>query len=253
MKSVGSREGQFGNSEKWATQQLVIGRIGHASLRQDIELPPDQNYRKHKYETLALSYFANFAQAASTVDLSHSDPSVTDNRTSEARRMSHSGSTRVGFEAMGYLLYYGVSAYKSYCDTNDLIPSLGQLESTLKHRETEKRFLTWFANVPNDVNRIREEVFGLRPFSFNPNPEMNAFICRPDRNGNLHIGPDTRMYIEAVNLTNMDQLVIDENNESTERCPAHDVFLPKLWREMVVSACTIPEFAAADLGLVTVE
>lgn len=241
------------SDNSWKTDQLIISRAGNISLKQlkdgaiDVAFPTGHQ----KYTYLANFLLSKFMGSLPDTNLSHRDRSIERGRVERAEAMTGSGKPgiRTGFNVMGRLLCLSVAAYKVHCTDRGEEPRIEEARSILKHAETVRGTLRWFSDVPNNINRIREEVFCIRSSTFTTLIEENPFRVSIDSNGLSYISKRGEFTMQAsVEARNYSQRPAKE----TEKCPA-GIWLPRLWGEMVDIACDTPELIPTDLRLLEVE
>src|SRR3989344_129061 len=224
-------------AELWHTQQRLIGRACNAALRAEGTPEVDAHGETDKYVLLALSLREKFRYELDTMP---EEQSLSATATRE--RMDTSDAVTNGFRVIGCLLSFGVDAYLTYCAENAVKPDAEELRSALKDPDSEARLISWFANTDNARNKVREENFSLtnQGFRLSKHCGDNAFVCRKDAiTGKLSIGYDAGYFAQAMGFT-ASMPEIPEDVAAIKRCPAHDVFLPKLWDTMVDISCGTP-------------
>lgn len=223
--------------QEWTNQRLVVCRAGFAMLRNiSIETRGVQNGAGTPYYNLAIQYSDHFAEKLADIPIAGKNPEETEKREGIREWATQSPSIDVGFRTTAELIAYSVWAYREYHQSNGTQHEAEELRSVLKNPATNKFLINWFANAPNDKNRIREEYFGLRAggYALNKRDGINPFVCKQGEGGQLVIGLDTATQVNAIRS---DLVSLNDSYGEYDRCPAHDSLLPAIWNSMADYVC----------------
>ncbi|HSX44148.1 MAG TPA: hypothetical protein VLE69_02515 [Candidatus Saccharimonadales bacterium] len=224
-------------AEQWNREELVIGRVGFATIR-NFSIEVEGKVLGSPYTQLAYAYYDEFLNNIPNTSMFAKDRDEQAIRTATRDEVCYSGTVNLGFSVAASMLGYCTWAYVNHAENTGKKADKEELRVMLKNPEDRERLLGWFADVPNRVNRIRELYFGLKFGSYEHNRAQgyNPFDCFVDpATGAVRLQMQQGLMIDAIGeeLTFLNE---DETQEN-ERCPAHGNFLSALWDSMADNIC----------------
>lgn len=231
-------EPEFKSKDQWEAQRRVIARYGNESLRcpQNDLLTPDVASKFDKYEWLALKRFHQFCQTLRTSEHGDSRDSALRERLPDSPAVQH------GFLVAGRLINYGKQAYLIFCEKDRREASIPELIHLLKSQQAFEELALFLAKLPNPVNREYEMTYSLTSLFYSSN-SIPPFIVQSQADNSLVIFPQEALEDQALHLTHGWR---KNSFGDYAVCPAHKVFLRRLWDSMLDECAADPSLFAAD-------
>lgn len=223
--------------EQWHREELILGRVCFSALRNfSLEVP--LRGRGSPYTQLADAYHQAFTEQIARVSMAAKDRDEQAIRIVTRDEICDAPTVGLGYKVTGALLGYATWAYATHTQESGQAVDSEALRATLKNPEIRESILSWFADVPNQINSIREMYFGLKPGGYEHNRKIgfNPFVCTEDpETKELHIRMDPKLILPATR-EELDYWDSREMGEF-ERCPTHGHALSAIWDAMADDIC----------------
>lgn len=244
-------------STRWRNQRLVIGRVGKSALEcspaPEKSKPAERFLPRDKYETMAIERVSAFqgvdqekVRQLLVKGSAALNPYEIQQRNATWNEITSSSNVVYGFMVTARILSYAAVAYRQHVKRQNIIPSVSDLEDILRRSKSFESTAGQLAHMkhrPN--NQAWEQAAHLTDGLYRPWPGYTPFSIEHDEQGKyLSFSGQTRASA-VCRIADAGTAV----RETAGTCPAAEVFLPRLWQQMITDCVESPGLFQADLAI----